>query len=73
MHMVVNAEFDEEIERVQDFQEKLKENIADQRHEYKKKFMTAKAKYDRPGLEIVENEEEMAMTHDELEKKFMTK
>jgi len=35
--------------------------------------MEAKAKYDREGLEVVENSDDLGLTHEEQEKRFMLK
>ncbi len=53
------AEFDHELEKSEDLRKKVKQNIEQQNKVEKEKFKKMKAKYDRDGVEILQDELEM--------------
>jgi len=54
------AEFDNELEKSQDFTEKMRRNIQKENMVQKEKFRKMKEKYDREGVEFIEDEMDMA-------------
>ena len=57
---IMLAEFDGELEKSQEFSEKMKYNINKENMVQKEKFRKMKEKYDREGVEFIEDETDMA-------------
>jgi len=53
---IIRAEFTREREVLEDFRKNLKANIADENIKQKQKFKKIKEKYDKEGIEIVDDE-----------------
>lgn len=56
---IIRAEFTRERETLDDFKGALKQNIADENLKAKKRFKMLKEKYDKDGIEFVEDEREI--------------
>jgi len=53
---VIRAEFTRERERLEDFRQDLKLNIKDETDRQRQKFEKIKQKYDKEGIEVIEDE-----------------
>ena len=56
---IVRTEFSREIEKMEHFKSSLQKNMANQKEVHRKKFAKLKAKYDKAGVEVTEDETEV--------------
>ena len=53
---VIRAEFTREREELEGFRTKIRKNVSDEKENQRMKFNKIKAKYDREGVDVVEDE-----------------
>ena len=56
---VIRAEFTREREKLEEFRQKMRKNIQDEKTRQRQRFEKMKAKYDKEGVQVVENESEI--------------
>tara|TARA_B110000285_G_C14907452_1_gene506261 strand:+ start:316 stop:519 length:204 start_codon:yes stop_codon:yes gene_type:complete len=59
---VIRAEFTRERERLEDFRQDLKLNIKDETDRQRQKFEKIKQKYDKEGIEVIEDESQIGQS-----------
>ena len=62
IHSIIRTEFSQERERLEGFQKSLKSNMTMENEKQRTKFNELKAKYDKEGVQVIENEDEIGKT-----------
>ena len=68
---VIRAEFTREREELEGFRTKIRKNVSDEKENQRMKFNKIKAKYDREGVDVVEDEQQIGQDMDKTKQKLI--